>query len=96
MILAYVFGLVVMFYLSSTPISEAEYSYDIHQRNEEEGAVALLRVGLMATSPDSPSAAITIETLELYHRLRRNKASMSIQAMVKTLCDIHNVSCCFD
>ena len=38
------------------------------------------------------TVAIGLDTLELYHQLRRRRASLSIQSMVKVLCALNNVS----
>lgn len=64
----------------------------VQQNPNELANVALIRNGLLGCSPESPSAAISLNTLELYHRLRRQHGQLSVQAMAKTLCDLHNVS----
>lgn len=64
----------------------------MQQKPDEEANVALIRVGMIGCSPSDPSVAISLDTLELYHRLRRRNGQLSIQAMVRTLCDLHNVS----
>ncbi|KIY50708.1 hypothetical protein FISHEDRAFT_71740 [Fistulina hepatica ATCC 64428] len=50
-------------------IQESEFLYCRKQKHEEELTVALLKIGLMPTLPDSLTAAITVEILELYHHL---------------------------
>lgn len=64
----------------------------MHQNINELANVVLLRHRLLGSSPETPSVAISIDTLELYHRLRRQHGQLSVQAMSKTLCDLHNVS----
>lgn len=64
----------------------------MQQKPDEEANVALIRVGMIGCSPSDPSVAISLDTLELYHRLRRRNGQLSIQAMARTLCDLHNVS----
>ncbi|KAG2107568.1 hypothetical protein BD769DRAFT_1630595 [Suillus cothurnatus] len=53
---------------------------------------ALLRVGLLGCSPTTPTVAITLPCLELYHQLRRRQLSFSVQAFTKVLCTLHNVT----
>lgn len=62
------------------------------QKPNELANVALLRNGLLGCSPTDPAVAISLNTLELYHRLRRRCGQLSIQCMARTLCDLHNVS----
>lgn len=64
----------------------------VSQRPNELANVALLRVGLLGCSPTDPAVAISLDTLELYHRLRRRCGQLSVQSMARTLCDLHNVS----
>lgn len=64
----------------------------MHQNTQELANVALVRHGLLGCSSESPSVAISLETLELYYRLRCRHGQLSIQTMVLTLCDLHNVS----
>ncbi|KAF8592627.1 hypothetical protein K439DRAFT_1643685 [Ramaria rubella] len=53
---------------------------------------ALLCAGLLGTSPTAPSTAISINCLELYHQIRHQQSSFSIQAIAKVLCTLHNVT----
>jgi hypothetical protein len=53
---------------------------------------ALMFQGYMATSPISPSLAISIKTLELLRVLRMRKASLSVEAYAKVLSDLYGVS----
>ncbi|KAI0059965.1 hypothetical protein BV25DRAFT_1808307, partial [Artomyces pyxidatus] len=47
---------------------------------------ALVRVGLLGSTPVLPKLAFTLELLELYHRLRRRQATVGIQGFMKAIC----------
>lgn len=64
----------------------------VYQRHNEPANASLIRVGMLGCSPVNPSVAISLETLELYHRLRRRHGQLSVQAMARVLCDLHDVS----
>jgi hypothetical protein len=55
-------------------------------------ASALVRHGVIPCSPISPSVAISIDALELYRVARLRNPHFSIQAYVKSICDLHGVS----
>ncbi|KAL1741794.1 hypothetical protein HDZ31DRAFT_44654, partial [Schizophyllum fasciatum] len=73
-------------------VRELEWERHIIQVGGESANAALLRCGLLGASPVSPTIAFTLELLELYHQLRRHQSSLSIQAMVKTMCSVHNLT----
>ncbi|EIW83897.1 hypothetical protein CONPUDRAFT_150945 [Coniophora puteana RWD-64-598 SS2] len=50
---------------------------------------ALASAGYIGTTPDSPTLAFSIRTLELYRRLRLRKASFSVEAFSKVICDLY-------
>ncbi|KAG0695695.1 hypothetical protein DFH29DRAFT_984896 [Suillus ampliporus] len=50
---------------------------------------ALVRQGLVPCSPITPSVAITIDAIEFYRVAHLRNPHFSIQAFVKTLCDLH-------
>jgi hypothetical protein len=52
---------------------------------------ALMIQGYLSTSPVAPTLAISIKTLELFRRLRSRKASLSVEAYAKVLCDLYAV-----
>ncbi|KAI5996959.1 hypothetical protein EDD15DRAFT_2163188 [Pisolithus albus] len=52
---------------------------------------ALVHHGLIPCSPITPKVAVTVHTLELYHTTRQRCPNLSIQAYVKSLCDMHGV-----
>lgn len=58
-------------------------------------ALDLMRYGYLAKSPSKPTVAVSITTLELLYRLRQRKASFSIEAFAKVVCDVYNVSVFF-
>ncbi|KAF9242899.1 hypothetical protein BU15DRAFT_86696 [Melanogaster broomeanus] len=60
--------------------------------NDSYIASALIRQGLVPCSPISPTTAITINALELYRTAHLRSPHFSIQAFVKTLCDLHGVT----
>ncbi|KAF9232688.1 hypothetical protein BU15DRAFT_90591 [Melanogaster broomeanus] len=60
--------------------------------NDSYIASALIRQGLMPCSPISPTTAITINALELYRTAHLHSPHFSIQAFVKTLCDLHGMT----
>ena len=52
---------------------------------------ALVRHSLIHCSPITPKVAITVYALHLYHTAHQCCPHLSIQAYVKSLCDIHGV-----
>jgi hypothetical protein len=52
----------------------------------------LVRYGLLSSNPMVPSVGIAIPTLEMYRRLRLRSPHVSVQAWVRVLCDLHNMS----
>ncbi|KAF8447614.1 hypothetical protein L210DRAFT_3609890 [Boletus edulis BED1] len=64
----------------------------ITQTSSESANVSLIRAGALGCSPTQPTVAVTLECLELYHQLRRRRSSISIQAIAKTLCALHNMT----
>ncbi|KAG1787544.1 hypothetical protein EV424DRAFT_1340062 [Suillus variegatus] len=54
-------------------------------------ASALVRQGIIPSSPISPTTGSTVQALKLYHTARQRNPHFSIQAYVKTLCDLQGV-----
>ncbi|CAA7264087.1 unnamed protein product [Cyclocybe aegerita] len=52
---------------------------------------ALALQGYIPSTPLSPTIAISIKTLELFQRIRLCKASFSVEAFSKVLCDLYGV-----
>ncbi|KIJ58438.1 hypothetical protein HYDPIDRAFT_102653, partial [Hydnomerulius pinastri MD-312] len=61
------------------------------RRSDAYTASALVRHGLMPCSPITINSVITIDALELYRVAYHRNPHFSIQAFVKTLCDLHGV-----
>ncbi|KAI9069496.1 hypothetical protein FKP32DRAFT_1608414 [Trametes sanguinea] len=59
----------------------------IRRNAHQTTVIALAEQGYLATSPASPSLAITFNTLEHFRLLRLRKPSFSIEAFAKVLCD---------
>ncbi|KAG2342409.1 hypothetical protein BDR05DRAFT_976534 [Suillus weaverae] len=53
---------------------------------------AIVRQGVMPCSPISPTVGITTEALDLYRVAHLRSPQLSIQAFVKTMCDLHGVA----
>jgi hypothetical protein len=64
----------------------------VNQCDDELANVSLIKAGYLGSSPVQPMLAVSLECLKLYHQIRRRKPSFSVQAMVKVLCALHNVS----
>ena len=64
----------------------------IHRRSDEHPiAEALVLNGYLGTSPQSPSLAVSLKSLDLYHRIRLRKPSFSCEAFTKVVCDLYAV-----
>jgi hypothetical protein len=53
---------------------------------------ALIRQGIMPCSPINPTVGITTDALKIYRVANLRNPHLSIQAFVKTLCDLHTIS----
>jgi hypothetical protein len=53
---------------------------------------SLMKIGYLATTPVSPSMAISISTLELYRRIRLRQPSFSFQGFAKVICDLYSLT----
>ncbi|KAH7904942.1 hypothetical protein BJ138DRAFT_1118930 [Hygrophoropsis aurantiaca] len=54
-------------------------------------ASALVRQGIIPCSPISPTVGITIDTIDFFRVARQRNPHFSIQAFVKTICDLQGV-----
>ncbi|KAJ4463848.1 hypothetical protein C8J55DRAFT_443245 [Lentinula edodes] len=61
----------------------------ISRGEETKAAVALVYAGYLGTSPELPSLAVSLKTLELYYTLCLFKLSFSIEAFAKTMCHLY-------
>ncbi|EIW81516.1 hypothetical protein CONPUDRAFT_90395 [Coniophora puteana RWD-64-598 SS2] len=55
-------------------------------------APALVREGLIPSSPNTPSIAFTIKSLQLYYVTKMRTPQISTQSYIKSLCDLHGVT----
>ena len=60
-------------------------------RSDNPVPVNLALHGFLAKTPSVPTIAIGFRTLELFHRVRLRKASMSVEAFTKVICDYYEV-----
>ncbi|KAF7964652.1 hypothetical protein HWV62_4415, partial [Athelia sp. TMB] len=79
-----------IFHVTAIGITSRQRMLAIHQNENELANVSLLREGLLGCSPETPSVAFALQTLELYHRLRRRHGQLSVQTMAHVLCDLHD------
>lgn len=63
----------------------------IQRKATDTTVIAMAEQGYLATTPISPSLAITFNTLEHFRLLRLRKPSFSIEAFAKVLCDSYAV-----
>ncbi|EKM48904.1 uncharacterized protein PHACADRAFT_107991 [Phanerochaete carnosa HHB-10118-sp] len=54
-------------------------------------ALDLLEHGYIAKTPGRPEVAVSVKTLDLLYRLRQRKASFSIEAFAKVVCDYYMI-----
>ncbi|KAI6039619.1 hypothetical protein EDC04DRAFT_2568234, partial [Pisolithus marmoratus] len=59
---------------------------------DESMNVTLLHVGLLGCLPSQPCIAIRLECLKLYHQIQCHQSSFSLQAMMKVLCALQNIT----
>ena len=78
--------------LAVLDIFTMEQHLTIHQsRPDSPVPVNLALHGFLAKTPSVPTIAIGFRTLELFHRVRLRKASMSVEAFTKVICDYYEV-----
>jgi hypothetical protein len=63
----------------------------VRQLDSVSPALDLMQNGYVAKTPGKPQVAVTVRTLELLYRLRNRKASFSIEAFAKVVCDYYSV-----
>lgn len=86
------------------PNESVEYSLDVYElfgmettltinrpASSTSVAVDIAEHGFLAKTPILPNAAVGFRTLELFHRLRLRKASFSVEAFTRVLCDYYLV-----
>ena len=55
-------------------------------------ALDFMRCGYITKTAKSPDVAVSVKTLELLYRLRQRRASFSVEAFTKVICDYYQVS----
>ena len=55
-------------------------------------ALDFMRHGYITKTAKSPDVAVSMKTLELLYRLRQRRASFSVEAFTKVICDYYQVS----
>ena len=64
----------------------------MRKQSSDSAALDIMAHGYLVKSPTQPTVAISMRTLELLYRLRQRKASFSIEAFAKVICDYYQVS----
>ena len=81
------------FSISIVDLYSLKTSADILRSAESKSpSEALALSGYIWNSPINPSLAVSIRTLELYQRICLRKASFSVEAFAKVICDMYSVS----
>ncbi|KAE9404798.1 hypothetical protein BT96DRAFT_973001 [Gymnopus androsaceus JB14] len=63
----------------------------IHRNSETKATSALVSAGYLAASPESPSLAVSLRTLELFYAIRLFKPNFSVEAFAKTTCHLYAI-----
>ncbi|KAF8066021.1 hypothetical protein FPV67DRAFT_1499112 [Lyophyllum atratum] len=53
-------------------------------------AVALVEAGYLSSTPNAPTLAISLQTLELFRVIRLHRASFSVEAFAKVICHFYS------
>ena len=86
----------VIFVIKVYDIFTLQSSITIYRtQDSESAAVDLIQHGYIAKTPTYPNVAVSIKTLALLYRIRQRKASMSIEAFAKVICDWYPVRFAF-
>ena len=64
----------------------------LRDRNSNSPALDFIRHGYITKTAAAPTIAVSVRTLELLYRIRQRKASFSIEAFAKVVCDYYGVS----
>ncbi|KJA13225.1 hypothetical protein HYPSUDRAFT_123579, partial [Hypholoma sublateritium FD-334 SS-4] len=54
-------------------------------------AEALMLQGYIGNTPETPTVALSVRTLQLFRHIRLRKPSFSIEAFARVLCDLYNI-----
>lgn len=63
----------------------------IYRDSETKATSALVQAGYLPASPESPSIAVSLRTLELFYAARLFKPNFSVEAFAKTVCHLRSV-----
>ncbi|KAK7451704.1 hypothetical protein VKT23_012383 [Stygiomarasmius scandens] len=63
----------------------------IKRDSNTEAQVALVQSGYLGNTPDQPSIAISLRTLELFYTMRLFKTSLSVESFAKVLCYVYKI-----
>ena len=78
--------------LAVLDIFTMEQQFTMYQPHSDNPVpVNLALHGFLSKTPALPTVAIGFRTLELFHRIRLRKASMSVEAFTRVLCDYYEV-----
>ncbi|KJA22422.1 hypothetical protein HYPSUDRAFT_124967, partial [Hypholoma sublateritium FD-334 SS-4] len=67
-------------------------AFDEIPRREDSKSVAeaLMMKGYIGNTPENPTLALSVKTLQLFRQIRLRKPSFSIEAFTRVLCDLYN------
>ena len=77
------------FLLTLSPISGNQNVVVHHLSTDEYVCGALIQQGLMPCAPYSPSTAISIQALKLFHSTQLHCPHVTVHSFMKTLCNMH-------
>ncbi|KAI0055191.1 hypothetical protein BV25DRAFT_1930474 [Artomyces pyxidatus] len=63
-----------------------------HLPNSPHINITLIRQGCLGSTPHDVSSVISLRTLELYRRIRLRQPRVSIQAWIRVICDLHDIT----
>lgn len=80
------------YHVTVVEIFTMEEDITIHQRPSSTCvAVDLALHGYLAKTPFKPQVAVGFRTLEIFHRVRLRKASLSVEAFTRVICNYYDV-----
>lgn len=79
------------FSISVVDIYTLERSTRITRDENTNSSKALVQAGYLGTSPEQPSLAVSLRTLELFYTLRLFKPNLSVEAFAKSICYLYSV-----
>ncbi|KAJ3926014.1 MAG: hypothetical protein NXY57DRAFT_1051549 [Lentinula lateritia] len=68
-----------------------ERSTRITRDENTNSSKALVQAGYLGTSPEQPSLAVSLRTLELFYTLRLFKPNLSVEAFAKSICYLYSM-----